>query len=87
MQWDGVKSALLAYSGFAPDVAKTNTVAERPSRAGDEPEQTAPPDLSDWLLAVWAVCSELVQPALGTDDVRFFGARQAVDSGFAQPGQ
>ena len=98
LNWDGVKSALMAYGGFtppAPDPAKSNPVplaeATRPAAGGSLVEPpvmpagiTAPALTADFFGQV-ARMIEYALPALGHDDERFSEQTQTLLKALRQP--
>jgi diguanylate cyclase len=72
MNWEGVKTALVAYGGFTPAIADGGaTAAAGISLAvADAPSNSAPALTTDFLRQIGRLI-EFVQPALGTDDERF----------------
>ena len=73
MNWEGVKSALMAYGGFSPPPAQAPEPAKR-AIAADAPVPTAAtstPALTTDFFEQIARMLEYVLPALGNDDERF----------------
>ena len=70
MQWDGIKSALVAYGGFSPPSGElSGAVSQAAAPAGAVPPQAS--WLSTEFLSQMGRLIEYTQPALGTDDVQF----------------
>ncbi|MBT0570270.1 diguanylate cyclase [Curvibacter sp. CHRR-16] len=69
MNWDGVKTALVAYGGFVPAVSdsETSSAAGRSVTVGSASAVPLTPEF----LALIARILEYSQPALGQDDERF----------------
>lgn len=70
MNWDGVKTALVAYGGFVPastDADTSGVAASKPAAVG----ASGPVPLTPEFLALIARMLEYSQPALGQDDERF----------------
>ncbi len=95
MNWDGVKSALLAYGGFTPpalaqDTATTSPLATTPS--GSSPSESAvtpvvsAPALTAEFFEQIARLIDYARPALGTDDERFNQQTQDLLKALRQPG-
>lgn len=68
MNWDGVRAALVAYSGFMP--AAGSEAASAPASSPSAPTDTAAPLTTEFLSQMGRLI-EYLQPALGTDDERF----------------
>ena len=89
LNWDGVKSALMAYGGFSPPAADPATAT--PSTGVPMPGASAPGDVSapaltfDFLLQM-ARLIEFTLPALGSDDARFNEQTQTLLKAMRQPG-
>ena len=86
MNWDAVKSALVAYGGFVP-VAGSDAAAGAgaPTAALSEKSLTAPALTADFMLQISRMI-EYASPALGTDDERFKEQTQTLLNALRQPG-
>ena len=88
MNWEGVKSALMAYGGFSPPPAQAPEPAKRPV-AADAPAPTAAtsaPALTSDFFEQIARLVEYVLPALGSEDERFNEKAKNLLSTMRQPG-
>jgi diguanylate cyclase len=72
MNWEGVKTALIAYGGFTPATADSGVaaVAGMPLAMVDSATTSAPALTTDFLKQIGRLI-EFMQPALGSDDERF----------------
>ena len=72
MNWEGVKTALIAYGGFTPATADNGfaAVAGMPLAMVDSTTASAPALTTDFLKQIGRLI-EFMQPALGSDDERF----------------
>lgn len=72
MNWEGVKTALIAYGGFTPATADNGVaaVAGMPLAMVDSATASAPALTIDFLKQIGRLI-EFMQPALGLDDERF----------------
>lgn len=72
LNWEGVKSALMAYGGFSPPPVEATEPAKRAIAAAPDTatSESAPALTSDFFEQI-ARMVEYVLPALGSDDVRF----------------
>jgi diguanylate cyclase len=68
LNWDGVKTALVAYGSFSPLTAGDDKSATPAAKA---PAGVAAPALTSEFLGQMGLLIEHTQPALGTDDERF----------------
>jgi diguanylate cyclase len=88
MNWDGVKSALVAYGGFVPatsqDVAPSGNASLTVNLGFDA--ATSAPALTADFLAQMGRLIEYALPALGTDDERFKEQTKALLKGLREPG-
>jgi len=83
MNWDGVKTALVAYGSFAPltgDPETPGTAASKPAAS------VAAPALTAEFLGQMGRLIEFTQPALGNDDERFGELAKTVTGALRQPG-
>lgn len=74
LNWEGVKTALVAYGGFVPpnaDVANASTTPASNSAAQGGHGTTSTPALTTEFLSQIGRLIEYTQPALGSDDPRF----------------
>lgn len=90
MNWDGVKSALLAYAGFTPpagpqDVAMPATPAAAAPAPALVPGISAPALTAEFFEQI-ARLLDYARPALGTDDERFNQQTQDVLTALRRPG-
>lgn len=90
LNWDGVKSALMAYGGFSPPalppaVAGTLASAVIPSVEALSPAVSAPALTAEFFEQI-ARLIEHTLPALGSDDVRFIEQTQTLLKAIRQPG-
>lgn len=93
MNWDGVKSALLAYAGFTPPAGPQDaTMPVTPSAAVSAPalvpgvSVVSAPALTAEFFEQIARLLDYARPALGTDDERFNQQTQDVLKALRQPG-
>jgi len=70
MNWDGVKTALIAYGGFTPATTDGNGSPVAGVAVGDAANGGAPALTVDFLKQIGRLI-EFMQPALGSDDERF----------------
>jgi diguanylate cyclase len=72
LNWEGVKTALVAYGGFVPATSVDTTSTTRTAGLGQPAEGpiTAPALTTDFMVQI-ARLIEYAQPALGEDDDRF----------------
>ncbi len=88
LNWDGVKSALMAYGGFSPPAVAPAPVASVPETSplvSAAPPVTAPALTADFLGQI-AKLIEYSLPALGSDDERFAEQTQLLLKALRQPG-
>jgi diguanylate cyclase len=89
MNWDGVKTALMAYGGFvAPTVAAEPAVTPMGPTAvlaDAAPPLTAPALTADFMAQIGRLI-EYCQPALGNDDERFKEQTDTMVKTLRQPG-
>ncbi len=89
LNWDGVKSALMAYGGFSPPAAEpasAGAAAGSPAPLASTPGAAGAPALTFDFLQQMARLIEYALPALGTDDERFKEQTQALLKALRQPG-
>lgn len=89
LNWDGVKSALMAYGGFSPpaaEPAKGGAVAGSPAPIANASDAAGAPALTFDFLQQMARLIEYALPALGTDDERFNEQTQTLLKALRQPG-
>jgi diguanylate cyclase len=87
LSWDGVKSALVAYGGFAPLNAVEGTSAANVASSSvvtDTGKVSAPALTTDFLDQIGRLI-EYAQPALGNDDPRFNEQTQTLIKTLRQP--
>lgn len=88
LNWEGVKSALMAYGGFSPPAAAPTVVATlasvAPQVATASFSVTAPALTADFFEQI-ARLIEYALPALGTDDIRFTEQTQLLLKAMRQP--
>jgi diguanylate cyclase len=86
MNWDGVKTALIAYGGFTPATAESAAPVSGVSALGADaaPGNGAPAITTDFLRQM-AKLIEFVQPALGSDDDRFIEQTGTLLKAIRQP--
>lgn len=80
MNWDGVKTALVAYGGFAP--AQTEVAADAPTASARE---LGAPALTQEFFGQIARLIEYARPAFGDDDARFTVQTDALLKALRQP--
>ena len=94
MNWDGVKSALLAYAGFTPPATAQDKAAGLPSvmaSSGSSPAEpmavpaVSAPALTAEFFEQIARLIDYARPALGTDDERFNQQTQDLLKSLRQP--
>ena len=89
LNWDGVKSALMAYGGFSPPAVepdKGGAVAAPPEPIANASGAAGTPALTFDFLQQIARLIEYALPALGTDDERFNEQTQTLLKALRQPG-
>lgn len=95
LNWEGVKSALMAYGGFSPPAAAPAAVGTLAALVAASPvaplAQSAAPAISAPALTAdffeqIARLIEYALPALGTDDARFSEQSQSLLKAMRQPG-
>ena len=89
LNWDGVKSALMAYGGFSPpaaEPAKVDVVAGSPAPVASASGDAGAPALTFEFLQQMARLIEYALPALGSDDERFNEQTQTLLKALRQPG-
>jgi diguanylate cyclase len=90
LNWDGVKSALMAYGGFSPPAAAPvagaalAALGDTPAPEIAAPAVTAPALTADFFEQI-ARLIEYSLPALGNDDARFTEQTQALLAAMRQP--
>ncbi len=80
LNWDGVKTALVAYGGFVPanaDTPNSSTTPMAGAVVSAVPASTAPALTAEFLSQIGRLI-EYAQPALGSDDPRFGEQTQAL---------
>lgn len=79
LNWNGVKSALMAYGAFSPASAATtgDLLSAIPPAGGGAPTVTAPALTAEFFEQIARMIAHAL-PALGTDDERFNEQAQAV---------
>jgi diguanylate cyclase len=83
LNWDGVKTALVAYGSFAPLTGGDDAPAASASRAG---LNASAPALTTEFLSQMGRLIEYTQPALGTEDQRFGELSKTLTSALRQSG-
>ncbi|APW41103.1 GGDEF domain-containing protein [Rhodoferax saidenbachensis] len=87
LNWEGVKTALVAYGGFVPVTPPGNGTPGVPiSLVDDEVGGATAPALTAEFMAQIGRMIEYSQPALGNDDVRFTEQTEALLTALRQPG-
>jgi diguanylate cyclase len=82
MNWDGVRSAFVAYTGFVPSATVEATNATTSVATPAEPGTALTADF----LSQMGRLIEYAQPALGTDDARFSEQSKQLIKALKQPG-
>ncbi|WP_296447450.1 GGDEF domain-containing protein [Rhodoferax sp. UBA5149] len=86
LNWDGVKSALMAYGGFSPPAIAAGTLASAAPRLDSlSPALTAPALTADFFEQIARLIAYAL-PALGSDDARFAEQTQTLLTALRQPG-
>lgn len=85
MQWDGIKSALVAYGGFVPIVSGDNPVSGSVPLTTVSGAVTAPALTAEFLSQIGKLI-EYAQPALGADDPHFTDQTAGLLKAMRQPG-
>jgi diguanylate cyclase len=85
LNWDGVKTALVAYGGFVPANAGESGSTIPASLTTDAAPLTAPAITADFMAQIGRLI-EYAQPALGTDDERFSEQTRDLLRALKQPG-
>jgi diguanylate cyclase len=70
LNWEGVKTALIAYGGFTPLTTSDDSPGAQ-TKSVNVPPTAAVPALTSEFLSQMGRLIEYTQPALGTDDERF----------------
>ncbi|MCF8167118.1 MAG: diguanylate cyclase [Rhodoferax sp.] len=70
MNWEGVKTALVAYGGFAPSGSSDSAGLQVSSMSTDKGQGASAAITADFLLQIGRMI-EYAQPAMGSDDARF----------------
>ena len=83
MNWDGVKTALVAYGSFAPLTGTDETAAPAAPKTG---LNASAPALTTEFLGQMGRLIEYTQPALGNDDERFAELTKALTGALRQAG-
>ncbi|MEO7106778.1 MAG: diguanylate cyclase, partial [Rhodoferax sp.] len=83
LNWDGVKTALVAYGSFSPLTADEPTVAPVVPKTG---LNASAPALTTEFLGQLGRLIEYTQPALGTDDERFGELSKSLTTALRQSG-
>ena len=85
LNWDGVKTALVAYGGFVPvGGAESHSLSASSSQA--DPSKNAVPAITADFLSQVGRLIEYAQPALGDDDARFGEQTRDLLKVLRQPG-
>jgi len=88
LNWEGVKSALMAYGGFSPPAAVpavVESLASVASQVTPVSSSVSAPALTTDFLEQIARLIEYALPALGTDDARFAEQTQTLLTAMRQP--
>jgi diguanylate cyclase len=87
LNWDGVKSALMAYGGFSPPAPPPGPGASSPAHPTTESSTaaTSAPALTSDFFEQIARMIEYSLPALGSDDQRFTEQTQSLLKAMRQP--
>jgi diguanylate cyclase len=85
MNWDGVKTALVAYGGFVPLVGESAVANSIASPAVNEASNQGAPALTTDFLTQMGRLIEFAQPALGADDARFVEQTDVLLKAMRQP--
>ena len=83
LNWDGVKTALVAYGSFAPLTGGDDVLGVATPKTG---LQSSAPALTTEFLSQLGRLIEYTQPALGTDDERFGELSRALTNALRQSG-
>jgi diguanylate cyclase len=88
LNWDGVKTAMVAYGGFVPATNDVVTAAagaaSSPSVLSSTPNNTAPALTNDFLVQIGRMI-EFLKPALGMDEERFVTQTETLLAAIRQP--
>ncbi len=85
LNWDGVKTALVAYGGFVPANSAESGSTVPGSLTADTTPLTVPAITADFMAQIGRLI-EYAQPALGTDDERFSEQTSDLLRALKQPG-
>ncbi len=85
LNWDGVKTALMAYGGFVPPNTSADQGGGSVSTSSDGTGVPGPAALTADFMAQVGRMIEFAQPALGDDDPRFVEQTQALLKAIRQP--
>ena len=85
LNWEGVKTALVAYGGFTPATNEVGAPVGSIVAAGADLAATSAPALTTEFLRQMGRLIEFVQPALGSDDARFVEQTNALLKAIRQP--
>ena len=85
LNWEGVKTALVAYGGFVPASNSDSGFASLSATSGETTPVTVPAITADFLAQIGRLV-EYAQPAMGTDDERFGEQTRELLKVLKQPG-
>lgn len=85
MNWDGVRAAMVAYSGFTPIGGNDSASGAGVSASVASSEPVSAPALTNEFLSNIGRLIEYAQPALGTDDARFVEQTHQLTKMLRQP--
>jgi diguanylate cyclase len=84
MNWEGVKTAMMAYGGFTPVVSEGSSAAGASVLPNENGNSSAPALTTDFLAQMGRLI-EFTQPALGSDDARFVEQTDILLKALRQP--
>jgi diguanylate cyclase len=85
LNWEGVKTALVAYGGFTPATTESGASTVPGGLNVADGTTTGAPALTAEFLGQMGRLIEFVQPALGSDDTRFVEQTQTLLKAIRQP--
>ena len=89
LNWDGVKTALVAYGGFTPanGASPTTSAKNGVGTVADDTVAATPSAITSEFLSQIGKLIEYAQPALGKDDARFNEQTETLIKALRQPNQ
>lgn len=85
LNWDGVKTALVAYGGFVPPASDKTALVDAPVEVAQQEKSASAPALTSEFMQQIGRMIEYALPALGTDDARFTEQTHTLLKALKQP--